>query len=471
MWNKCLLPITVFATFLILAMTGLSKAQGSLFESPIEIDTAEPGTVVVSDIDNDGDNDLIVTDRNGNKFTVFYNDGNCNFPTIVPYNSMGNVTALPAVGDFNNDGQLDIAVPHARSSTLEVFLQDQLGVFNHSQSLSFGTYHVEAFAADFNGDGYDDVAVLAELSHNMAIYEGIPSGLSFKTSFGVGDACYGMTAADFDGDNKIDIAVPRHYHQTVSVYFNDGNFGFSDGGMTYPVGTRPVGIFPGDFRENSFPDLAIANREDDDISILTFNNTTNEFDKLDDVPAGNGALFITADDFDGDGHIDLAAGNMYSNDVDIFLGDGTGNFWLAETIQTGPVSRITSGDLNNDGAPDLVVPLGPIHKIKIYLAYKSCEYGPDDQPLVFTRHRGSPKKETVEWESCGGFGIMIISNNGVSAAEIYLNGELIVGPEKFNRKLKTTRVAVELHPDVNVLEVILRSKPGSSIDVEFTPSQ
>lgn len=103
----------------------------------------------------------------------------------------------------------------------------------------------------------------------------------------------------------------------------------------------------------------------------------------------------------------------------------------------------------------------------LYTLDPCCSYAPGTQPLSFYRDRGKPKLETITWESCGGPGVLTVFNSGVSSAEIYLNGELLLSPEDFNPNVEYIVRSVDLQEGTNTLEAILRSKPGSSLQVEF----
>jgi hypothetical protein len=102
-----------------------------------------------------------------------------------------------------------------------------------------------------------------------------------------------------------------------------------------------------------------------------------------------------------------------------------------------------------------------------------CSFGPGES-CTFIRSTGKPFVESKTWESCGGYGTMIIYNGGiqndeamVSAAEIRLNGELVVGPDDFNQTVVTLSVPVTLLEGENILDVELRGKPGGTITIEF----
>lgn len=103
----------------------------------------------------------------------------------------------------------------------------------------------------------------------------------------------------------------------------------------------------------------------------------------------------------------------------------------------------------------------------LYAENPCCSYGPESQPNTFVRNNGKPKQEILTWQSCGGNGIMAVSNDRVSSAEVYLNGELLLGPQNFNPNVSTLSLPVTLLAGENVLSVMLRGSPGSHLAVDF----
>jgi hypothetical protein len=119
-----------------------------------------PRAMVAGDFNNDGIPDLIVGDEDGT-LALFLGDGTGNFTSGSEIAHLESVISI-AVGDFNRDGILDIAISDWRASSVTVLLGAGNGSFGHVWSFPLrmrGTTPQIA-AADFNGDGVPDLAVI-----------------------------------------------------------------------------------------------------------------------------------------------------------------------------------------------------------------------------------------------------------------------------------------------------------------------
>jgi len=119
------------------------------FAAPVEYTTGQASTaVVVGDFNNDGKLDMAVLNSEGSNLTLEFgnNDGTFgnNGITYSNFNFFGGPIGL-AVGDFNNDGQLDFVSSDNNDNELDILTQQPApaGVTLTATSLNFGVQPVE----------------------------------------------------------------------------------------------------------------------------------------------------------------------------------------------------------------------------------------------------------------------------------------------------------------------------------------
>jgi len=324
-----------------------------------------PWAVAVEDFNGDRKLDLAVANEGSDTVSILFGDGAGNF-TAGPTLTAGNTPDAIVTGDFNNDGNPDLAVANygwSQGGTVSIFLGDGTGNFTLAFSPGASYDDWSMVAGDFNGDGNLDLAV-GNFGSYATILLGDGTGNFTLTSYaGTGYGPGQMAVGDFNGDGKLDIAVANSCGNdsscqstigSVSILLGDGTGNFSPASSP-AVGDWPTSVAAADFNGDGILDLAVANKHDNTASILLGDGTGN-FSLASSSAAGGEPASAVTGDFNGDAIPDLAVAD-WEGTVSILLGDGTGNFTLASSVATGiqPWS-LAAGDFNRDGKLDLVVP-------------------------------------------------------------------------------------------------------------------
>jgi hypothetical protein len=283
-----------------------------------------------------------------------------------------------AVRDFNNDGNLDMAVADATNNLVAVFLGKGDGTFQVGVSYPAGTSPFGLAAADLNNDGKLDLVTVNQ--SGLSVLLGNGDG-SFHTGQEIplvppGVSLYPIAVADMNGDGNLDVLLTTAMDIYTGLYILLGN---GDGTFQAPissyVGCAGFGLAPGpmaigDFNADGIPDVAVACGgfdTVDNLAILLGNGDGTL--KGGGRPASDSiaqpASSIVAGDFNGDGKLDLALTFVSNDDACcgvssyyVFLGNGDGTFQSPVgsglAVNTNPGS-IQTADFNGDGIPDLAM--------------------------------------------------------------------------------------------------------------------
>jgi hypothetical protein len=178
--------------------------------------------VVTGDFNRDNIPDLVVALNSNSPLEVIFG-GNDGTPAFYwnDYNHGPGAVSL-AVGDFNGDGKPDLAAAMLPHNNVNVYLGDGLGGFTFDPAGPFATpYGPESLAVgDFNGDGKLDLAVALSDTNNILILLGDGAGDFTPAAFGpvpAGKNPFFVAVGDFNGDGKQDLAVVNYGDGTVSV--------------------------------------------------------------------------------------------------------------------------------------------------------------------------------------------------------------------------------------------------------------
>src|SRR5215471_11419023 len=138
-------------------------------------------------------------------------------------NPLMRTRASVAVGDFNGDGLWDLAVANVSPSLLipgpvSILLENGDGTFGPADNVPAGVSPQSVVVADFNGDGFSDLAVGNRRSHNFSVLLGRGDG-TFRAAqhFGPGNDPIPLAVGDFNGDGLADLVAPHSGTSRISV--------------------------------------------------------------------------------------------------------------------------------------------------------------------------------------------------------------------------------------------------------------
>ncbi|HLW88332.1 MAG TPA: VCBS repeat-containing protein [Terriglobales bacterium] len=342
----------------------LGQSNGTL-GPPTFLSAGEgPMSVVVGDFNGDKNLDIAVLDAYGpQNVSVLLGNGNGTFQPAVGYvagEATGNLLPQAIItADFNGDGYLDLAVISGNgisNNGVAVMLGFGNGAFNGATFYNTLQSPVSLATGDFNGDGILDLVAVGSSGGSLLL--GIGNG-GFQSAVNIKGAGGGaITVGDYNGDHDLDIAVASGNH--VKVIFGNGNGTFQPAASYLNVffGTNTIGT--ADLNHDGKPDLVVGNA-DNTINLL-FNKGDGTFPNTKSYVAGLGPISVAFGSFNKNGNTDVVTADPGFPDggsaVSLLLNRGDGALAAAQDLDLSAVSEVAFGDFNNDGRQDMAVVSG-----------------------------------------------------------------------------------------------------------------
>jgi len=334
-----------------------------------------------SDVDGDGDPDLLITGRDSvpdsvNPVTKLYiNDGAGNFTESATAISNTHTGGF-AFADVDVDGDPDVLVTGIDESInliAKLYNNDGTGTFSEMATTPFeGVFSGSVAFADVDGDDDPDLLITGANVSNDRIAKLYTNnddiGLFVEADAPFAGVGLGTSIAflDIDGNNNIDVIITGRNtlgNPSSTLYTNDGSGNFTEITGTPFEGVVSSSIASADVNGDGHPDVLITGRNTLDVQIakLYLNDETGNFTEVTNTPfAGVYRGSIAFSDVDGDGNPDVLITGRNNSEVPIanlYLNDGSGNFTeVIDTPFTGvDIGSISTSDVDGDGDSDILI--------------------------------------------------------------------------------------------------------------------
>ncbi|MFC2150046.1 T9SS type A sorting domain-containing protein [Calditrichota bacterium] len=320
-------------------------------------------SVISSDIDGDGDLDLLGAAVTDDEIAWWENTQN---PTPVPSwtenninNSYANGTSVFAI-DMDRDGDTDILSTGNAGSNLTWWDNDGSESFTEQVIDADHGASFSALPADIDGDGYFDIVYSAITLDDVSWFknDGTPdAGWTEYVIDGSLDGAIHVFAGDIDGDGDTDVAAAAFYGNEIVWYENDGtpDAGWSKAEIETGLGA-PTCVFVTDLDKDG--DIDVLGAAQSDAKILFFENDGSEnFTTRTISDSLTGARTVVAADLDDDGDLDVIACGSNAGTINWWENDGSpsdGGWKERLVANINFPMDVFVADMDNDGDLDVL---------------------------------------------------------------------------------------------------------------------
>jgi hypothetical protein len=325
-------------------VTGVIAGQGATYDAQL------------ADVDGDSDLDILAVNSRTNApgtVSVRLNDGTGTFNGTQEV-AVGTAASSLVVGDVDGDGDLDFIAMNGIYNSISVRLNDGTGNFVHGQDLGIGGFPQGCALGDVDGDGDLDLAVANNSTTVDVLLNSGSGNFSLGTPVLVAGNSRHVALGDVDNDGDLDLLTALDNANAVSICLNNGLGIFLSTGSV-AVGTNPYKLALGDLDGDGDLDLVTANSALSGTLSIRLNNGTGTLAGGGDLAVGPYPQGVALGDLDKDGDLDILAPSQSTATTAVRLNNGNATFSTRPDVAVGISPRnVSMGDVDGDGDLDFI---------------------------------------------------------------------------------------------------------------------
>lgn len=424
------------------------------------------GSIAFADVDNDGDQDVIITGRSNNSWSIsklYTNNGSGVFTEVLDTPFVGVSSSSIAFADIDNDADQDVLItglmPYPRSWDVPIsklYINDSNGIFTEVLDTPFyNVAHSSIAFVDIDNDNNQDVLLTGS---GVAIPYITDENGNFTEVFDTpfeGVNYSSIAFADVDNDNDQDVIITGDttwsypYENATLLYTNDENGNFELDTLSTFHKVRDGSIAFADVDNDSYQDVLITGSG---VAILYTNDQNGNFEEVENTPFdGVSSSSIAFSDYDNDGDQDVlitgSTGNYPDNPIAKLYTNLYGTFIEEPDTPFDGVykSSIAFADIDDDGDEDVLITGENIYGEFIAKLYRNLTVVGINENTLFSSVSIFPNPNT------GLINIDLGSLSDVSIKVLNLRGQLVYAKENINTPLFQFELSAA--PGVYILEL------------------
>ena len=349
--------------------------------------SSHPLLIMNGDFNKDNRMDIAVVNDGTNTIGILLGYGNGSFEQQTTYSTgYDSFPSSLAIGDFDNDTDLDVVVANSGTNSIGIFLNYGNGTFinQYIYTTMLDSHPLSITLGDLNNDKILDIVVANNGTGSVGIFFGHGNGTFLpQVSYTIGSLAspaypYYVTLNDMKKDHALDIVIVDSRNDYIHVLPGYGNGSFA-AKATYDAvsGSMPVGIIVNNLNNNSQADVVLVNYETNNALVLMDYSSKPSVRQTFYHGGDSGMLGgVAVSDFNDDGIFDIVF--HAANYIGILIGFGNSTFAKPKTYTIDDKSNtqyVCTRDLNNDNRTDIIVADPGLDSIVVFLGYGNGSFG------------------------------------------------------------------------------------------------